>query len=113
MERQIELHRSHPAIQQWYRRIHVFECPMPDVGYFCFVGAVFQHELHGNVVWSDGPQTWGLSGWLPLSRDDTFERKLMQLPPAAHGRTFAEILDMIAATQGNIFATRKPWWRFW
>lgn len=113
LEHFVELHREHPAVQRWYRKVHLFECPMPGAGYFCFLAAVFQDGVHAALVWSDGSETWGTEGWLPLSTDDSFERNLLRLPPVAHGRTFAEILDVIVSLHANVPQPNRPWWRFW
>src|SRR5947209_3610386 len=94
---QVEAHREHPALVRWFRRVGLFESPMPGAGFISFIMAEFRDGGLGALVWSDNPGTWGTGGWKRLSRKGEFREDIVRMPPIAHGCTFAEILDILAA----------------
>jgi hypothetical protein len=110
-QRAIESHQDHPVVKQWFHQITPCRLVVPGGGAASFLMIEFRDGRLGAMVWADGTGNWGTGGWRPLSRGvPAIDIGYMQGAPAA--RTFAEVLEMVAARRAEAPPPR-PWWRFW
>jgi hypothetical protein len=114
--RAIELHREHPVVKQWFHQIAPCQLVIPGQGAAAFLMIEFRDGNLGAMVWGDGEGNWGTGGWRPLSSKRIMNVDIAYLQDAPAARTFAEILDMVAARRQEIEdkpSPARPWWRFW
>jgi hypothetical protein len=115
-KRAIETHQDHAVVQKWFYQITPCQLVVPGGGAASFLMIEFRDGRLGAMVWNDGNGNWGTGGWRPLSRGGLLAIDIAYMQGAAAARTFAEVLDMVAARRLEVQELPpqpRPWWRFW
>lgn len=109
----VEAHRSHEAVMKWFHQVRTFELPLPGMGLASFPMIEFRADRLGALVWSDGPGTWGTSGWHILTNEGAFPLDQSRLVPVSYGQTFPDILQLLVDLHSKASPPSRPWWRWW
>ena len=114
-QRAIETHQNHAVIKRWFHQITPCQFVVPGGGTASFLMIEFRDGRLGAMVWNDGNGNWGTGGWRPLSRRSLLAIDIAYMQGATAARTFAEVLEMVAARRLEVQEPppqARPWWRF-
>jgi hypothetical protein len=111
-KRAIEAHQDHPIVKRWFHQITPCRVVVPG-GSASFLMIEFRDGRLGAMVWNDGEGNWGTGGWRPLSRGGLLVIDIAYTQGAPAARTFADVLEVVAARRAEVAEPPRPWWRFW